>query len=73
MTKADSYPLPHIKDCIDRVGHSCYVSKFDLLKGYWQVPVTDRAKEISAFITPDGLFQYKVMPLGMRNAPATFQ
>jgi len=70
VTKADSYPLPRIEDCIDRVGHSCYVIKFDLLKGYWQVPLT---KEISAFVTPDGLFQYKVMPFGMRNAPATFQ
>ena len=41
MTKADSYPLPRIADYIDRVGHSHYVSKFDLLKGYWQVPLTD--------------------------------
>ena len=35
--------------------------------------MTDRAKEISAFVTPDGLFQYKVMPFGMKNSPATFQ
>ena len=73
VTKADSYPLPRIEDCIDRIGHSRYVSKFDLLKGYWQVPLTNRAKEISAFVTPDGLYQYKVMPFGMQNAPATFQ
>ena len=73
LTKADSFPLPRIEDCINCVGQSCYVSKFDLLKGYWQVPLTERAKEVSAFITPDGFFQYKVMPFGMRNAPATFQ
>ena len=73
LTKPDSYPLPRIEDCIDRVENSKYVSKFDLLKGYWQVPLTEKAKEISAFVTPDGLFQYRVMPLGMRNAPATFQ
>ena len=73
LTKADSYPLPRIEDCIDRIGHSKYVSKFDMLKGYWQVPLSERAKEISAFVTPDGLYQYKVMPFGMRNAPATFQ
>ena len=72
-TKSDSYPIPRIDDCIDRVGSAKYVSKFDLLKGYWQVPLTERAKELSAFVTPDGLFQYKVMPFGMKNAPATFQ
>ena len=44
-----------------------------MLKGFWQVPLTERAKEISAFVTPDGLFQYKVMPFGMKNSPATFQ
>ncbi|XP_072178543.1 uncharacterized protein [Diadema setosum] len=72
-TKSDLYPLPRIDDCIDRVGNAKYVSKFDLLKGYWQVPLSERAKELSAFVTPDGFFQYKVMPFGMKNAPATFQ
>ena len=42
-------------------------------KGYWQVPLTQRAREISAFVTPSGLYQYKFMPFGMKNAPATFQ
>ena len=32
-----------------------------------------RAQELSAFVTPDGLFQYRVMPFGMKNAPTTFQ
>ena len=43
------------------------------IKGFWQVPLTDRAKEISAFVTPYGLYQYKVMPFGMKNSPASFQ
>jgi len=73
LTKGDSYPLPQIEDCIDRVGNSKYVSKFDLLKSYWLVPLTEKAKEISAFVTHDGLFQHRVMPFGMRNVPATFQ
>ena len=72
-SKTDSYPIPRIDDCIDKIGHAKFVSKFDLLKGYWQVPLTERAKEISAFVTPDGLYQYKVMPFGLKNAPATFQ
>lgn len=40
------------------------MTKIDLPKGYWQVPLTDRSKEISAFVTPDGLYQCKVMPFG---------
>ena len=73
VTKTDSFPIPRIDDCIDKVGYSKYVTKFDLLKGFWKVPLTDRAKEVSAFATPNGLYQYKVMPFGMKNSPATFQ
>ena len=56
-----------------QVGSAKFVSKFDLLKGYWQIPLTERAREVSAFITPKGLYAYKVMSFGLRNAPATFQ
>ena len=73
VTKTDTFPIPRMDDCIDKVGKARYVTKFDLLKGFWQVPLTDRAKEISAFVTPDGLYQYKVMPFGMKNSPASFQ
>ena len=73
MTKSDSYPLPQIDDCIDSIGHAQYVTKFDLLKGYWQVPLTTRAREISTFVMPDGLYEYTVMPFRMKNAPAIFQ
>ncbi len=73
VTKPDSFPLPHMEDCIDRVGPAKFVTKLDLLKGYWQVPLTPRASEISAFVTPDDFMQYSVMAFGMRNAPSTFQ
>ena len=62
-----------MEDCVDQVGSAKFVSKFDLLKGYWQVPLSPRAREIAAFITPSGLYSYTVMPFGLRNAPATFQ
>ena len=72
-TKSDSFPIPRITDCIDQIGNAKFVSTFDMLKGYWQVPLTQRAREISTFVTLNGLYQYKVMPFGMKNAPATFQ
>lgn len=44
-----------------------FVRKLDLLKGYWQIPLTPHASQISAFVTPDSFAQYTVMALGMRN------
>lgn len=73
VTKPDSFLLPRIDDCIDRVGPAKFVSKLDLLKGYWQVPFTSHAAEISAFVTPDYFCRYFVMAFGMQNAPSTFQ
>ncbi|KAF1387781.1 hypothetical protein PFLUV_G00083510 [Perca fluviatilis] len=72
VTVPDSFPLPRMEDCIDSIGPAV-ISKLDLLKGYWQVPLTSRESEISAFVTPDNFLQYTVMPFGVRNAPATFQ
>ena len=73
ITKTDTFPIPRFDDCIDNIGNAKFVTKLDLLKGFWQVPLTARAKEISAFVTCEGLYQYKVMPFSMKNAPATFQ
>lgn len=58
---------------MDCVGSARYVTKLDLLKGYWQVPLTSRASEILAFVTPDDFLQYSVMAFGMRNASSIFQ
>lgn len=69
VTKADSYPLPQMGDCVDLVGSAKFVNKFDLLKRYWQVHMTVCAQEISAFVTPFGLDEYTVMSFGN----ATFQ
>ena len=73
VTKTDTFPIPRIDDCIDKVGKAKYVTKIDLLKGFYQVLLTERTKELSAFVTPSGLYQYKVMAFGMKNSPATFQ
>ena len=73
VTKPDSFPIPRLLDCIDKIGNAKYISVFDCLKGYWQLPSTDRAREVSAFCTPRGLWQYKVALFGMRNCGATFQ
>ena len=73
VTRKDSYPLPRIDDSLESLGSAKYFSTLDLASGYWQVGLTDAAKEKSAFCTTSGLFQFNVMPFGLANAPATFQ
>ena len=58
LSKTDTFPIPV---CIDKIGSSKYIAKVDILKGFWQIPLTQRPKEISAFVTSDGLYHYKVM------------
>ena len=71
-TVPDPFPLPRIEDLIDRVGKATYLTKLDMTRGYWQVPLDDPSVPISAFITPFGHFQWSYMPFGLRNAPASF-
>ena len=73
VTVPDSLPLPRIDDLVDDVGVASYISTLDLLSGYYQVPLTEEAKPLSAFVTPHGLYHWEVMPFGLRNSPATFQ
>ena len=73
ITVPDAFPLPRLDDMIDSVGHAIFVSKIDLLRGYYQIPLADHDKEKTAFVTPDGLYQYRYMPFGLCNAPASFQ
>lgn len=56
VTVTDSFPLPCIEDSINSIGAAKYIAKLDLLKGYWQVPLTSGASEVSAFVTPDHFF-----------------
>ncbi|KAJ8270580.1 hypothetical protein GJAV_G00116710 [Gymnothorax javanicus] len=69
----DAYPMPRVDELLERLGPARFISTLDLTRGYWQVPLTAQAKEKTAFATPDGLFQFKVLPFGVHGAPATFQ
>ena len=72
----DPYPLPRIDSMLDALGKGRFFTCLDLIWGYHQVPMTQRAQERTAFITPrmsPSHWEYKYMPFGLKGAPATFQ
>ena len=72
-TKFDAYPMPSVDEMLDQIGNAQFISTLDLAKGYWQVPLCPEDKEKTAFISPNGLYQFVTMPFGLSGAPATFQ
>lgn len=71
--KFDAYLLPRLDDLIERVGQARFITTLDLCKEYWQVPLSDATKPLTAFRMPQGLWQFTKMPYGLHRAPATFQ
>ncbi|KAL1254314.1 hypothetical protein QQF64_016543 [Cirrhinus molitorella] len=73
VTRKDSYPLPRIDDALDYVAGSGWFSSLDLRSGYWQVELAPEVRPKTAFTIGHGLWQFRVMPFGLCNAPATFE
>ena len=73
LTTKDAYPLPRIDDSLRLLGNQQWFSTMDLASGYWQVAMSPEAKRKAEFVTNEGLFQFRVMPFGLCNAPATFE
>ena len=72
VNSENAYPLPRVDDTLDTLAGSRLFTTLDLASGYWQVEVAEDQPK-TAFTTPEGLFQFRVMPFGLCNAPATFQ
>ena len=72
VTLKDSFPLPHIEDSLARLSRSTVFSGIDGTGAYHVVSVREEDREKTAFATPWGLYQFKRMPFGLCNAPATY-
>lgn len=72
VTVFDAEPLPDVDCLFSRLGSAQYFTKLDLAKGYWQIPVPEELRPVTAFTTTAGQFQFTVLPFGLKNAVAIF-
>lgn len=73
VTKPQNFPLPRLDDALDVLKDGVIFSVMHLRSGFWQVKLHDETKEKSAFICHKGVYQFRKLPFGLRNAPVQFQ
>jgi transposase InsO family protein len=75
ITEPNRFPLPRIKDMLNRLGEkkAKYYAVLDLTKGYYQAPLSEASKLLTAFITPNGLYEWNRVAMGLTGAPGYFQ
>lgn len=69
----DCHPLPNINEVVSMLEGARVFSTLDLRSAYHQIPLTEDSKSLTAFITPQGLYQYTRMPFGLASAASVFQ
>jgi len=72
VTEKDSFPLQRMDQALDQLGGAKYFSVVDMSRGYFQVPLSEKDRHKTAFTANGQLYQWKVMCLGLCNAPSTF-
>ena len=73
ITKKDSFPMPLVADTLDALSGTQFFTTLDLKSGYWQIQLHPSAREKTAFVTHNGLYEFLVMPFGLTNSGASFQ
>ena len=73
VTVKDSYPMPDVREIIDKMNGSKYFSKVDMASAYWAVSIRESDRHKTAFMTPRGLLEMCVTAYGLCNSQATYQ
>lgn len=73
ITKSDKFPLPLRGDLIEKLKDAKIFTKLDLRWGFNNIRIKEGDEWKTAFRTKNGLYEYTVMPFGLKNAPAVFQ
>ena len=68
----DAYPMHRVEDQLEAMSGASVFTTVDLTKGYHQMQLAEESREITAFLSPKGLFQWKVLPMGMKTSKAVF-
>ncbi len=72
QTHRDSFPMPLVEDVIDQLGNSAWFTALDLQSGFWQIRMASENIKKTVLITKTGLYDWTVMPFGLKNATSTF-
>ena len=74
VTQDLMWPMPGCQELLDALGaHNEFFGTIDLRLGYHHIPLTAEAKKKTAFSTPHGQYQFRVMSFGMKRSPRVFQ
>ena len=73
VTIKDRFPMPSIESKLNKLYGCKFFTSLDCTSGYRQISVSERAKQLIAFASTQGLFTFNYMPFGLCNAGATFQ
>ena len=73
VIKNDAYPVPHLVNSLQQIAHHLWYIEIDLFWGFWNIRLSKRAREVTAFLSHRGLHEFVVLPFGLKVSPGGFQ